>query len=123
MYLDYHSPEPHYGMHLSAHFAFLAVIALWLIPMNVIRDFPDLNSKQVAWIIFILVSNISTLGTAFGYYTRDSGGFFHDIFLKDKELHDVGVVMLTSHHVVLYTKDQTTIVVPAGDVIRLERKK
>jgi hypothetical protein len=77
----------------------------------------------VAWIIFFVVCNISSLGTAFGYYTRDSGGFLHDVFLKDKELHDVGLVMLTSHHVVLCTKDQTIIVVPAGDVIRLERRK
>ena len=41
--------------------------------MNMTRDFPDLNAKQIPWIIFVLVSNVSALGTAFGYYTRDSG--------------------------------------------------
>ena len=65
----------------------------------------------------------STLGTAFGYYTRDTGGFNHDVFLKNEELRSVGVVMLTSHHVVLYTKDHTVIVVPASDVAKLERHK
>jgi hypothetical protein len=123
LYTDYHSPEPHYAMHIWAHLAIFAVIGLWLVPMNVIRDFPDLNAKQVAWIIFVIVSNVSTLGTAFGYYTRDTEGFVHDVFLRDAELHDVGLVMITSHHVVLYTKEQTVIVVPAGDVTKIERKK
>jgi hypothetical protein len=123
LYMDHHSTEPHYAMHIWLHLAILAVIGLWLVPMNVTRDFPDLNAKQVAWIIFLVVSNVSTLGTAFGYYSRDSEGFGHDVFLKDEELHDVGLVMLTSHHVVLYTKEQTVIIVPAEEVKRLERKK
>jgi hypothetical protein len=69
------------------------------------------------------VSNVSSLGTAFGYYTRDTSGFSHDIFLKNGELHEVGLVMLTSHHVVLYTKQKTVIVIPSDDVVRLEAKK
>ena len=123
LYEDYHSPEPHYELHIWLHLAILALTNLWLVPMNVTRDFPDLNAKQVAWIAFLIVSNVSALGTAFGYYTRDTDGFRHDVFLKDKELRDVGLVMLTSHHVVLYTKDKTVVVVPASDVTRLERKK
>ena len=123
LYADYHSPEPRYELHVWLHLAVLAVIALGLIPANISRDFPNLTAPQIAWVIFLTVSNVSSLGTAFGYYTRDTEGFRHDVFVKDKELRDVGLVMLTSHHVVLYTKEKTVIVVPAGEVIRLERRK
>jgi len=58
-------------LHIWLHLAFFALIALWLVPMNVTRDFPDLNAKQVALIGFLIVGNLSTLGTAFGYYTRE----------------------------------------------------
>jgi hypothetical protein len=84
---------------------------------------PKFHSRAVALLIFVLVSNVSSLGTAFGYYTRDTSGFNHDIFLKKGEIHDVGLVMLTSHHVMLYTKQKTVIVIPSDDVVRLEAKK
>jgi hypothetical protein len=35
----------------------------------------------------------------------------------------VGLVMLTSHHVVLYTKEKTVVMIPASDVTRLERRQ
>ena len=123
LYDDYRSPEPHYALHVWLHMAVLAVAALVVIMMNAIRDFERLDASRVALLIFLIVGNVSTIGTAFGYYTRDTEGFNHDVFLKNEQLHSVGVVMLTSHHVVLYTKDHTVIVVPASDVLKLERHK
>ena len=123
LYSDYHSPDPHYALHIWLHLAILAMIGLVLLPMNAARDFPNLTAPQIAWLVFLVVSNVSTLGTAFGYFTRDTGGFSHNVFLKNEELRNVGLVMLTSHHVVLYTKDQTVIVVPVTDVVKLERPK
>jgi hypothetical protein len=93
LYLDYHSTEPHYAMHVWLHFAFFAVIALGLTATKAARDFPNLTATQVAWITFIVVANISTLGTAFGYYTRDGSGHRYDVFLKERDLHEVRLVM------------------------------
>ena len=125
LYADYRSAEPHYELHLWMHFALLALIGLFWLPMRMAIDFPNFTAKQVALLIFVLVSNVSSLGTAFGYYTRDTSGFSHDIFLKNNDFHDVGLVMLTSHHVVLYTKQKTVIVIPSDEVMimRLEAKK
>jgi hypothetical protein len=123
LYAGYHSTEPHYELYLFLHLAILALIALFVLPMNMAKDFPNFTPHQVAWLLFVLVGNVSTLGTAFGYYTRDTSGFSHDIFLKKGELHEVGLVMLTSHHVVLYTKQKTVIVIPSDDVMRMEAKK
>jgi hypothetical protein len=124
LWQDYHSPEPYWGLHIQMHMAIIALIGLWLTAINFSRDFPNLNGTQIAWAVFLTVGNISILGSAFGFWTRDSGGFFHDVYLKDnKELRDVGLVLLTSHHVVLYTKDKTVVTVPSGDVTRLEKRK
>jgi hypothetical protein len=123
LWTDYHSAEPLYLLHLFLHLAIFAVIGLVSLLINLGRQFPDFNGKTIAWISFCIVANVSTLGTAFGYYTRDTEGFLHDVYLRDKELHDVGLVLLTSHHVVMYAKDKTVIVVPASDVTRLERRQ
>ena len=123
LYEDYHSTEPHYELHVWMHFAILALFLLFFIPMNMAKAFPNFTAKEAARLIFVFVAMVSTLGTAFGYYTRDTSGFNHDIFLKKGELHDVGLVMLTSHHVVLYSKQKTVIVIPSDDVMRLEAKK
>jgi hypothetical protein len=123
LWRDYHSPEPYWGLHINLHLAIIALIGLWLFAINFSRDFPNLTGTQIAWIIFVVTGNVSILGSAFGYYTRDTGGFLHDVYLKDKELRSVGLVLLTSHHVVLYTKDKTVVIVPAGDVVRLEKRQ
>lgn len=122
MYIDYHSTDPHYGLHISLHFAILAVFTLIYRGLIEIREFPNQNANQVAFLIFLIVTNVTTLGTAFGFYTRDSDGFSHTVYFKNEELHDVGIVLITSHHVVLFTKNKTTILVPAADIIKIESK-
>jgi hypothetical protein len=124
LYGDLRSAEPLYALHIWLHVAILAVIALVLVPLSVMRNIETADSSRIALVVFLFVLNVSTLGTAFGYYTRDTEGFNHDVFLKSgEEMRDVGVVMLTSHHVVLYAKDSTVIVVSATDVTKLERRK
>jgi hypothetical protein len=123
LYLDYHSPHPLYALHLGLHFSLLAIISLGLVATSLVREFPNLKPKQFAWVGFVIVANVSVFGRTFGYYTRDTDGFQYNVSLRDKELSGVGLVMLTSHHVVLYTKDQTVIIVPASEVTRLEEKE
>jgi hypothetical protein len=123
LYLDYHSPQPTYALHIWLHIALLAIISLGVGATTLVREFPNLKPKQFAWAVFIIVANVSVFGTTFGYYTRDTDGFHYDVSLRDKELSDVGLVMLTSHHVVLYTKDNTVIIIPASEVTKLVEKK
>jgi hypothetical protein len=51
-----------------------------------------------------------------------AGGSILNVTLKNEELKQVGVVMVTSHHVILYS-DRKTIVVPASDVVKIEGGK
>lgn len=84
-----------------------------------VRDFATLTGRQFAWITFLIVTNVSSLDTAFGYYTRDTEGFSGDVYVRNEQLRDVGVMMMTSHHVVLYTKDRTALIVPSADVLKI----
>jgi uncharacterized Fe-S cluster-containing protein len=65
---------------------------------------------------------IPVFGQTFGYYTRDMDGFKHDVILKGVEMQDVGVVMITSHHTVLYSDKGDVIVVPSADVNQIVKK-
>jgi hypothetical protein len=41
------------------------------------------------------------------------------VTLKNEELKNVGVIMVTSHHVIFYS-DRKTIVVPSSDLMKIE---
>jgi hypothetical protein len=65
---------------------------------------------------------LSIFGQTFGYYSRDMDGFKHDVILKGVEMKNVGVVMITSHHTVLYSDKGDVIVVPSTDVNQINKK-
>ncbi len=46
----------------------------------------------------------------------------HDVILKAVEMKDVGFVMITSHHTVLYSDKGDVILVPSADVNQLIKK-
>jgi hypothetical protein len=56
-------------------------------------------------------------GAIFGLATKHST-VRYDIFLKDREMSDVRLVLFTSHHVALYAGNQT-IVLPTADIVRI----
>lgn len=97
LWTDYYSADPHYALHLILHIAIFAMIGLWLVVINLVREFPDMNGRRIAWVIFLIVCNVSTLGTAFGYYTRDSEGFRHDVYLRTGEI--TTSVLCSSHRI------------------------
>jgi hypothetical protein len=72
-------------------------------------------------LLWIAIGSFTALlwGGTFGFYARDSDGFRQDVTLKNEELKQVGVIMVTSHHVILYS-DRKTIVVPSSDVVKIE---
>jgi hypothetical protein len=69
-----------------------------------------------------MLGSSSGITTAFGYYTRNTEGFSHDVYLKSEELRDVGLVMITARYIVVLTKEKSVVVVPSVDVVKIERK-
>jgi hypothetical protein len=68
---------------------------------------------------WIFIFAAALWGTTFGLFVRDSDGFKQDVTLKNEVLKDTGVVMVTPHHIILYSGWKTT-VVPSSDLVKIE---
>jgi hypothetical protein len=115
--------EVHYYMlHIMTHLSVLlvgvvTVTAVWRFKEWRRRTPQDWANDAIA-AVFILY----LFGQTFGYYTRDMDGFKHEVILKGVEMKDVGVVMITSHHTVLYSDKGDVIVVPSADVNQIIKR-
>src|SRR4029077_12229781 len=56
-------------------------------------------------------------GGTFGTYTKYAKGLTHDVFLKDREMPNVRLVLFTSHHTVLYAG--TVGVLPTSGIMKI----
>jgi hypothetical protein len=58
------------------------------------------------------------IGIAYGTFVQHSkDGDHYDVFLKDRDIANVRLVMVTSHHTIFYT-GHITMVIPTADVVR-----
>jgi hypothetical protein len=120
IYLDWHSTNPYYGLHLHLHFAIIAIYLLAFLIMRQVELFPTVIPGMLINDIAVMVLVVGFIGRTFGYYSRDMEAFKHDVALKATVLRDVGLIMVTSHHIVLYA-EEAVIVVPSGDVTKITR--
>jgi hypothetical protein len=115
--------EVHYYMlHIMMHASILLFCAVTIMAVSRFRSWkirtPQDWANDAVWVVLVL----SIFGQTFGYYTRDMNGFKHDVILKGVEMKDMGVVMITSHHTVLYSDKGDVIVVPSADVNQIIKK-
>ena len=75
------------------------------------------TSTGLGFVLLIYLSGISI-----GLYNKELPGFKRDVYLKDAaSIRDVGLVMITSRYVLLYTGDHTVIYL-VGDVTKIEAR-
>jgi hypothetical protein len=113
---DETSPEHYYMLHISLHFSAIVLMALTIIAAVQLADLGAMTGRQIYNLCGLWICALYIFGLTFGYYTRDTSGFRHTVSLKGIEMTNVGVVMITSHHTVLYTQDGDVIVAPTADV-------
>ncbi len=120
---DETSSESYYALHIFAHISVLMLGGLTAWSVKSYRDKLWQTQGLRGWMAdaAVLVFALSIFGQTFGYYTRDMSGFKHDVFLKDRELKDAGVIMITTHHSVLYI-DGKVIIAPSADVSQIVSK-
>jgi hypothetical protein len=119
---DETSDVHYYMLHIMAH---LSVLLFGLITVHAVvrfRSWKSVTPNDWANDAIFVIFALSIFGQTFGYYTRDMDGFKHDVILKGVEMKDVGVVMITSHHTVLYSDKGDVIVVPSADVNQIIKK-
>jgi hypothetical protein len=119
LFNEYLSPEPHYSLRIW-EFASLTYLGLLVIKIgSSVKKGWYISARTLIFDVFFIVAGISTFGHTVGLYVRDTAGFKHNVFLKTGEIRDAGLVMFTSHHMILY-RDGRAIVVPSADLVKLE---
>jgi hypothetical protein len=69
-------------------------------------------------LVFLTVS-VGSFGATLGAYTKFSkGGLTHDVFLKDRQMSNVRLVLFTSHHTVVYAGTDV-VVLPTSEIMKI----
>jgi hypothetical protein len=121
LWTEYRSDEPKYMLPILIHLCVIAVCIQSYIFVGSFKDITRVNAKHLLVNIFALVATVTLIGSTVGHWNRDTSGFKRDVSLKEGVLREVGLVMITSHHAVLYGNETVT-VVPIADVTKIERK-
>jgi hypothetical protein len=122
MLYDETHEEHYYMLHIMLHVSvfLIGVITFWAVDR--FRNWHKMTFKDWANDAIGAVVALSLFGQTFGYYTRDMEGFKHEVIIKGVEMHDVGVIMITSHHTVLSTDKGDIVVVPSADVNQIIKR-
>jgi hypothetical protein len=84
----------------------------------ILTDPSFLTTERIVGLFALLMLTGIAAGSTFGTVTKHSTGLRYDVFLKDREMADVRLVLFTSHHTVLYSGD-LVIVLPTADIVKL----
>jgi hypothetical protein len=115
---EYRSAAPHYMHILFALLFFLTSLALAYSVMRWAHHgrWPNLNA--LGWLIANAVVTAYLFGTWLGFAMLESRANDQDIVLKNGTLNQAKLVMMMSHHTILY-KDGALYVVPTADVVQV----
>ncbi len=119
---EYGYQEPMYFYYILLHASWLMIVLAGFSFIRAVRIFPNYSARDVIGDVVFIFSAIYLFGLTFGVWVRNNDGFKHDVTLKGEVMRDVGVVLMTTHHVILY-KDDLSIIVPASSVERIQGLK
>jgi hypothetical protein len=119
MYDLFWSEQPKVGLHLTLNISWMSLMVVGVMIAHTIINLPNFNIQASFAMAGFMFSTTSMLGVTLGYYVRDTEGFRYDVTIKTEQLQNVGLVMMTSHHTVLYLDDQRPLVVPTADITKL----
>jgi len=110
--------EPRYQMYGSFLGSAVLLIGVSLGIWEVVERRRTISVVRIAFVVMLLFMSLGTFGGSFGAYAKYSKGLTHDVFLKDREMSDVRLVLFTSHHTVLYAGTDV-IVLPTSEIIKV----
>jgi hypothetical protein len=115
---EYRSSDPHYH-HIIAGGLFLlsSIVLAFLITYWVhLGIWPNLHA--LGWAIASAVFAAYLFGTWLGFSMLESKANDQDVFLKNETLNRAKLIMMMTHHTILY-KDGVVYVVPTADINRV----
>jgi hypothetical protein len=119
---DERSAESHFFLHFSI-FGLLALLFLAMVFIPKIRSRITLSYNTIYSALSIYIGIIVFLGLVVGTYVKEIGGFTEDVLTKDEQFQNVVVIIATSHHTALLTKDDSVIVIPSTDIKKIQTTK
>jgi hypothetical protein len=115
---DETSANPYWALHIYTHLSIIMVGFVTFRAVAISKRYYEYNLRAVLNDVSFFVAAILIFGSTLGYYVRDIGGIRQAVTFKDGKTLDAGIVMITSHHFVLYANGQA-ITVPSGDVTKI----
>jgi hypothetical protein len=110
--------KPRYDMYLSFGASALFLIALSLGLWDAVERRHTISAERMIFVVIFLFVSVGVFGGTFGTYAKYSKGLTHDVFLKDREMSNVRLVLFTSHHTVLYAGTDA-IVLPTSEIMKI----
>jgi len=75
--------------------------------------------RSISQLLVFLPLSLVIFGSTLGAYTKYSeGGLTHDVFLKDRQMSNVRLVLFTSHHTVVYAGTDV-VVLPTSEIMKI----
>src|SRR5262249_11989235 len=75
--------------------------------------------RSISQLLVFLTVSLVIFGGTLGAYTKFSkGGLTHDVFLKDRQMSNVRLVLFTSHHTVVYAGTDV-VVLPTSEIMKI----
>jgi hypothetical protein len=116
-FVEWQKPAP-YQLYEAWVLSALFLLTSTFIIGRILKHPSLLTAERIVGLSSLLFAATFIAGSTFGTITKYSGGLRYDVFLKDREMVDVRLVLFTSHHIVLYSGDQV-IVLPTSDITKV----
>jgi hypothetical protein len=117
VFVEWRHPAP-YQLNVAYASSAIFLLGFCYIAWRILTRSELLTTERIVGLFALLILTAVTAGSTFGTVTKYSEGFRYDIFLKDREMADLRLVMFTSHHTVLYSGNRV-IVLPTADIVRI----
>jgi hypothetical protein len=118
IFAEHKKPEPHYT---HIFFAWISGVAFVLVVITSSRIFYlgiQARGWLIAWTMISLLFGAYTVGMWLGYSVLETTDYDHDVYLKNQTLNRVKIILVMSHHTILY-KDKAVYVFPTADVSQI----
>src|SRR5262245_1477384 len=110
--------EPRYQMYGSFLVSAIFLIAVSLGIWEVVERCRTISVERIAFVVMFLFISVGSFGGSFGTYAKYSKGLTHDVFLKDRQMSNVRLVLFTSHHTVIYAGTDV-VVLPTSEIMKI----
>jgi hypothetical protein len=86
-----------------------------------VQEYPNISPSNLIICVALILLTASSLGRALASFTVGIGGVRYDVTLKAEKIENLGLVLVTSHHTILYA-DKNAIVVPTTEIMKLQAR-